>query len=58
MTLIKYKAHEDWSPFALARRLQDDIDRRFSQSFFDNERGFGDLMPSLDIAIQSPAREP
>ena len=48
MTLIKCRSQNPWNPFALARSLQDEIDRQFSRSFFNEEWENG-ITPRVDV---------
>lgn len=48
MTLIKYRSQNPWNPFALARSLQEEIDRQFSRSCFNEEWENG-ITPRMDV---------
>ena len=48
MTLVRYRSQNPWNPFALARSLQDEIDRQFTRSFF-NEEGENGITPRVDV---------
>jgi HSP20 family protein len=48
MNLVRYRNQNPWNPFALARSLQDEIDRQFSRSVLNEEWENG-IVPRVDV---------